>query len=1045
MKKTSFIAFVCMLICGSSFAQSNRYSEITNPDLTNINREPARASFRPHSGDGTSDYLSLNGTWKFHYTEDFVNRPVNFVETGFDASQWSDIQVPGNWERQGFGTPIYVNISYEFLSPAGAPYWTKPNPPYVPETWNPTGSYRRTFELPNDWNGKEIFLSADGTKGAAYFYLNGKFIGMNKDSKTPARFNITQYVKTGKNTIALQIHKHSDATYLEGQDFWRLAGFDRDIYLYTQPKLHIADFQAKTPLDSDYKNGVFDLNVKLKNANEKAENGSFSYQITDKNGKTVASDQQNFQNVKDENIIAFPTKIINDVAQWSAETPNLYTLTLNLNDEKGKLQETVSTKIGFRTVEIKDKQLLVNGKYILIKGVNLHEHSEITGHYVSEDLMRKDFELFKRYNVNTVRTCHYPQQERFYELCNEYGIYVIDEANIESHKMGYDLKKGGTLANNPLFIKAHLSRTENMYERDKNQPCVIIWSLGNEAGNGICFYETYRWLKSKDFSRPVQYEQAWRQWNTDIFCPMYYPFNEIEKYAQDPESDRPLIQCEYAHAMGNSLGNFQDFWDMIHKYPLLQGGCVWDWVDQGLVKKTAGGEKYWAYGGDYGSAGTPSDGTFCINGLVYPNRTTKPATEELRKVYQNILFKNFDAQKITVDIINDFAFTNLNKYNFSYELKGDGKRLKTGSFSVDLAPGQSKTIAFAKPFGKLPFARDYQLSIEAKIRTEEPFLPAGYVVAREQFAYSDYQPEKNDLKNPAQLVENENQITLSGKNFKAAWDKKSGVLTSYQYKGKELILNGYGLRPAFWRAPIDNDFGFHDFKLFKEWKALSEKLPAAKDIQVENGKITVTYAYDKPAVKWTIVYTVFDNGTIHFDNTITTTKGESAFIPRLGLRMQLPKEFDKLSYYGRGPWENYIDRKTSTFIDKYDFSVGEMYQNYIRPQENGHRTDVRWLSLTDSEGLGIKIVASQMLEMNVSNIPMEMIDSGDARDDGNVRLANPQQKHSFDAIPQDLVDLFIDYRMTGVGGDTSWGAKPHEQYQIKPGQDYHYGFYLLPQ
>ncbi|MDR1681832.1 MAG: DUF4981 domain-containing protein [Candidatus Symbiothrix sp.] len=1044
MSKTLSILLISLFLGNISCSQSIRYQEITNPELTNINREPMRASFRPQS-DSKPNHFSLNGTWKFHYTEDFHNRPMDFMNPDFDASAWSDIQVPGNWERQGFGTPVYVNIPYEFLSEAGAPYWKKPNPPYVPENWNPTGTYHRSFDLPADWNGKEIYLSADGTRGAVYYYLNGQFIGMNKESKIPARFNITSYLQAGKNTIAVQIHKYSDASYLEDQDFWRLAGFEREVYLYAQPKLHIADFQAKTPLDANYQNGIFDLNVKLKNANEKAENGNISYQITDKNGKIVASDKQNFQNLTSEKNIVFPAKIIDNAMHWTAETPYLYALTLNLNDENNNLLETTKVKIGFRTVEIKDKQLMVNDKAILIKGINLHEHDEYTGHYVTEDVMRKDFELFKRYNVNTVRTCHYPQQERFYELCDEYGIYVIDEANIESHGMGYEQKKGGTLANNSLFLTAHLSRTENMYERDKNHPCVIVWSLGNEAGNGICFYETYRWLKSKDPSRPVQYERAELQWNTDIFCPMYYAFNEIEKYAQNPESNRPLIQCEYAHAMGNSLGNFQDFWDMIHKYPLLQGGCIWEWLDHGMAEKAADGKKYWAYGGDYGPAGTPSDGIFCIDGLVYPDRTTKPATEEMRKVYQNIIFKNIDTQKVTVDITNDFAFTNLDKYNFSYELKGDGKRLKTGSFTVDLEAGQTKSFVFAKPFGKLPFAHDYQLSFEAKIRTAEPFLPVGYVVAREQLAYGEYQPEKIELQNLAPFIENENQITFSGENFKAVWDKKSGFLTSYQYKGNELILNGYGPRPAFWRAPIDNDFGFSDFNLFKEWKTMSEQPLIVEIGKVENGKITVKFVHVKePAMTWNIDYTVSADGKIHFDNTITTTKGQSKFIPRLGLRMQMPVTYENFSYYGRGPWENYCDRKTACFIDEYRFKVADLYQDYVRPQENGHRTDVRWFTLNSQNGAGLKVVAENTLELNVSNIPMELLDSGDARDDGHIRLEHPQQRHSFDAVPQKLVDVFIDYGMTGVGGDNSWGMKPHEKYQIKPGETFRYGFYFVP-
>lgn len=1052
--KQKALLFSLLAFAGMCFAQStDRYKEITDPKLTNINREPARASFMSYTDEASalknqktsgSYYLSLNGKWKFNYVETVDERPLDFMNPGFDASKWADITVPGNWERQGFGVPIYVNVSYEFISPGYKPFWDKPNPPYVPEEWNPTGTYRREFNLPADWDGKEIFLSSDGAKSAAYYYINGNFVGMNKESKVPARFNITEYVKPGKNVIAAQIHRLSDATYLEGQDFWRISGFERDVYLYAQPKMRIQDFHAKTPLSADFKNGIFDLKVKIANSSTQKQKGNISYKILDNNGKEITSSTREFTAGENENVV-FPTFTLRNAAHWTAETPNLYTLLLTLKDDKGQVIESTSAKIGFRTIEIKDRQLLVNGQYILVKGVNLHEHDEVTGHYVQEDLMRKDFELFKRYNVNTVRTCHYPQQERFYELCDEYGIYVIDEANVESHGMWYDLRKGGTLGNNPDFIDAHMSRTVNMYERDKNHPSVIIWSLGNEAGNGICFYTTYAWLKAQDPSRPIQYEQAWMQWNTDIFCPMYFTPAKIEEYANDPKADRPLILCEYAHAMGNSLGNFQDYWDIIMQYPILQGGCIWDWVDQGMAEKTKDGKKYWNYGGDYGPVGTPSDGIFCVNGLVYPDRTVKPMTEEMRKVYQNVRFINFNADNATIEICNDFSFTNLNKYDFNYTVKGNGKVLNTGTLNVDVAPGQKKVFKLQNLPSTLPAATDYRIEFETTIRNAEPFLPVGYVIAREQKSINTFRKEQGTASAPATIQETGTQILISGKDFKAVIDKANGLLTSYKYKGTEYILSGYGPRPAFWRAALDNDFGFKTFNALKEWKMISEQLPEIKNITADktSGTVYCTYTYDKPSVEWKTAYTAFDNGIIKVNNEIITGNAESILIPRVGLRMQMPVSFDQLTYYGRGPWANYSDRKTSCFVDKYTFNVKDMFEDYIRPQENSHRTDINWFALSTKKGAGLLVVADNTLEMNVSNYPLEMLDSDDDGR-GRVRLAEPKQRHMYDAVPQKLVDVFIDYGMTGVGGDNSWGQMPHEQYRIKPGQPISYGFTFVP-
>ena len=1039
-------------------AQEDRYGQITNPKLTSINREAPRSTFTSYTNEADAIIndrksgtfrLSLNGKWKFSYVENFADRPTNFMDARTNVSKWPDINVPGNWELQGFGTPIYVNQPYEFCSPGYPPYWEKPNPPYVPKEWNPTGTYRRTFTIPNDWESKEIFLSADGIRGAAFYYLNGKFIGMSKDAKTPTRFNVTSVARRGENIIAIQIHRFSDANYLECQDFWRISGIERDIYLYAQPQIHLADFKAETPLDGDYRNGILKLKVKL--ANESNQNIPLvvSYRLLDAKDQQVAQSSTRINS--DYTDVEFNAKTIKEPLQWTAETPHLYTLVISLAQINGNVIEATSCKVGFRTIEIKDKQLMVNGKPILVKGVNYHEHNEYTGHYVSEELMLKDFELWKKYNVNTVRTCHYPQQERFYELCDQYGIYVIDEANIESHGMGYNLNVGGTLANNPLFMNAHIDRTLNMYERDKNHPCVITWSLGNEAGNGLNFYVTYNTLKMLD-SRPIQYERAQLEWNTDIYCPMYARPANIEKYAQNPEMTRPLILCEYAHAMGNSLGNFQEYWDIIEKYPILQGGCIWDWVDQGFAAKAADGRKYWNYGGDYGENGTPSDGDFCINGIVYPDRSIKPQTEEMGKVYQNIKFLDFDRIAFVVKIRNDFSFTNLDKYNFHYIVRKHGKEIYRGRIrDIKARPGQTVTSPFLNGIPVVNSSTgDVRIEFYATIREPEPFLPAGTVIAREQTYVYTFYKEQAPKQAFATPEDNDTQVMFSGPDFKATFNKESGLLTSYQYKKQEFIENGQGPRPFFWRAPIDNDYGAKLPVRLKAWKEASYQEPKAESFEVSNGKDSVTikvaYRFPQTDARWNVIYKVYENGIIKVDNHFVAEDTQAPMIPRVGLRMQLPGTFTTLTYYGRGPKENYRDRRTSQFIDEYTTNIKDMYEPYVRPQENNHRTDIYWCTLTNKSKDGLLFIADRTFELNASNYPLETLDSGESIENGAPRTDKTNHRHLTDPKPENLVDFFIDYRMMGVGGDNTWGATAHEPYLIRPGKEnvIEYGFTIVP-
>lgn len=1063
MRKYLFSFVILLFSTQLVFAQKqeNRYSEITNPKLVHINKLDARSSFFSYTNSADalsadnnskgSNFILLNGTWKFHYTENFNDRPKDkFYDLDFNASAWNDIQVPGNWEVQGFGYPIYVNATYEFTSPGHAPFWDKPNPPLVPEEFNPTGTYRKEFEIPQDWMGKDIILSFDGVKGASYFYLNGEFLGMSKDSKLPARFNISDRVKAGKNVIAMQTHRWSDATYLECQDFWRLSGFERDVYVYARPKVHITDFFALPSLDENYENGVFSLTVDLDN---KVSNGNYaiSYKILNKGGKAIAEESKNILLGTGKTTVNFDKKTLLGVAKWSAETPNLYTLNIELKDASGNVVEATAFQIGFRTAEIKNQQFLVNGQPVLIKGVNIHEHCEFTGHYVTEELMRKDFELFKKHNVNTARTSHYPQPELFYKLADEYGIYVIDEANIEAHAMGYNLRVGGTLANNPLFLEDHLNRTIGMVERDKNHACVITWSLGNESGNGVNMYATYNWIKSRDTSRPVQYERAVIEWNTDIFCPMYHNPDQIEKYANDPTSDRPLILCEYAHAMGNSLGNFTEYWDIIRANDLLQGGCIWDWVDQGLAQTDKNGNKFWAFGGDFGPKGTPSAGDFCCNGVILPDRSIKPHTLEMAKVYQNIWFKNFDHKTESVDIFNENFFVDLSQYDLSYEVKSNGKVLKTGKINAQVQPQETNTVKIPG-IAKL-FKANQQTTIQFYATQKNAILglPANWVVAKDQFIVNDYPALKSaPAKAALALADGGSKLTVSGKDFSMEFDKKSGIITSYKQKGVEYFSERFGPRPFFWRAPLDNDYGAGMGKRLSDWKDASYNTPnvelksniTADSKQVE---ISCTYNYSKVNATWNVKYIITDNGRVKVENAFNSTKSELPLVFRVGMRMQLPASFVNAEFYGRGPIENYSDRKTAMFVDRYKTPVSDMGAKYVFAQETGHHVDTRWLALTQKSGAGLLFASDDIFEFNATNYLLEDIDNGPDWHNDAPRHTAPEKKHYNAYQPSDKVDVFIDYRMQGVGGNNSWGKWPMEPYLIVPkNTDITYSFTIIP-
>jgi beta-galactosidase len=1021
------------------------HPELENPAIQGINKEYPRASFISYPSreealasdkKKSSNQILLNGTWKFNFVTGISNRIKEFASSKFDYSNWNDIEVPSNMEIKGYGIPIYTNVGYEFY-----PQWNF-KPPYINDLEKENiGYYRREFDLPQSWDGQQVYIHFGAIKSVGFVWVNGQKVGMSKDSKTPQEFDITPYTKPGKNTIAVEVFRWSDASYLECQDFWRLSGIPREVYVYAQPKVRLRDFFVQAALDKSYTNGVFNLDVELKNHTGKKITSTVAYEILDDAGKVISASKKSVEITDTISKLNF-NAAIESVKKWSAETPNLYTLTLAVKDASGATTEATSIKIGFRTSEIKDGLFLVNGKRVLVKGVNIHEFDQNTGQVINEKSVLLDFQRMKELNINAIRLSHYPQPDFFYELADKYGFYLVDEANIESHGMGYDRAKGKSLANNLDWTEAHLFRTRNMFERDKNHPSVVIWSLGNEAGNGYNFYQTYLFLRSRDKMRPIQFEQAGYEWNTDIVCPMYAKPKDIENYAKK-YTDRPLILCEYEHAMGNSVGNIKDYWEIIEKYPHLQGGFIWDWVDQGLANQNEKG-KFWAYGGDYGPEGTPSDGNFLINGVVFPDRSIKPHSLEVKHVYQNVGFKAENLSAGLITVVNKFRFTSLNKYTFSYEITANGKVVKTADLPVlDIAPEQEKQIKIDVRNLKQKSGVEYFVTISAKTKTAENLLSVGWEIASEQFRLPiSAEKKQSDITKGGKVTYKEGEsIAITGEGFSVAIDSKTGIITSYKSNGNEFLLNGFGPRPAFWRAPTDNDYGWKMPKESHLWKEATDQTPNATSVKASQKRdavqVEVIYNFGAVNSTWITKYTVMSNGAIKVDNEFKSNGDDKSIIPRIGMKMQMPAQFTDLEYFGRGPWENYSDRNSSTFVGRYKSTVAEQYVPYIRPQENGHRTDVRWLALSTKEGSGLAINADSLIEFNVLNNTVEDFDAGPDK--------NKNLRHANDIKPKDLVEVHIDFQMIGVGGDDSWGARPHEQYLIMPNKEgAKYGFTITP-
>ncbi|MGL5785804.1 MAG: glycoside hydrolase family 2 TIM barrel-domain containing protein [Bacteroidales bacterium] len=1035
MKKNTLLIGALFALCANASAQS--FTEWKDPNVNAVNRLPMHTNFFAYEskesalkGDksDSDNFMSLNGKWKFNWVKNADMRPTDFFRPGFNDKGWSDMSVPGMWELNGYGDPLYVNIGYPWREDF------KNNPPFVPVENNHVGSYRRSINIPRNWSGKEIIAHFGSVTSNMYLWVNGKYVGYSEDSKLEAEFDLTPYLKPGENLIAFQSFRWCDGTYLEDQDFWRLSGVGRDCYLYTRNKTaKIKDIQVTPEMDSEYQNADLKVSLDLKGK------ALVNLQLLDKSGKEIAVSEQMISGKKD---IVMPVR---SPEKWSAESPDLYTLLATVKSG-GKVVETIPVKVGFRKVEIKNNQLFVNGQPVLIKGVNRHELDPDFGYVVSRERMIEDIRVMKENNINGVRTCHYPNDNTWYDLCDEYGLYVVAEANIESHGMGYDEE---TLAKNPLFKKAHLERNMRNVQRSYNHPSVIIWSLGNEAGHGENFLACYDWIKKTDMTRPVQYEQAEMGEGTDIFCPMYYGHKQSEDYCINTaqNAQKPLIQCEYAHAMGNSGGGFKEYWELVRKYPKYQGGYIWDFADQSLRGKNSKGQWIFKYGGDY-NAYDASDNNFCNNGLVNPDRKSNPHMDEVNYFYQNIWADPKDLTKGEIEIFNENFFRDLSDYRLEWTLMAEGKNIQSGLVEhLDVAPQSKSIITLPYDLSAISSGSEVLVNLSFRLKEADGLLQAGHQVAKAQlmitpYIYSDLnitnvtcknrevqEPEINNL--------NTNRLRISGEQFSVEFDKSSGFLCGYVSNGIALLKDGGILTPNFWRPGTDNDYGGNMHKQYAVWRN-PELQKKSFDVKKENGLILVSASYDMPDVNavLSLEYVINNQGQIKVTQSLKTDKSKE--IPemyRFGMQMQMPQDLNISSFYGRGPVENYADRKTSAFIGLYEMTANEQAYAYIRPQETGTKSDIRHWAQTDVRGKGLTIESNGPFYASALNYSIESLDDGQDKD----------QRHFEEVEPVDYTNLCIDKLHTGVGGATSWGnkAKALSQYRI-PYADYEFSFVLTP-
>jgi len=999
--------------------------EWEDPEVFAVNKERPHADLTAYpdaaaalTGDRSASpwYVCLNGTWRFHWSPCPAERPVDFHRPGFDASAWDEIEVPSNWQLKGYDPPIYTNVKYPFPSP---------DPPRVPQDSNPVGSYRRTFTLPRRWQGRRVIVHFGGVSSAFYLWVNGTQVGYSEDSRTPAEFDITPYVTAGENTLAVEVYRWSDGVYLEDQDFWRLSGIFRDVYLVSRGDVRIRDFWVHTDLDDDYRDAELRVEVELECDGEHQSPCLVEAALADPHGAAIERVQAEARpgaggsaEVRLSCRVAAPLK-------WSAECPHLYALLLTLRDAGGKAIEVIPCKVGFRRVEIRGGQLLVNGAPILVRGVNRHEHDPDTGHVISRESMIRDIRLMKQHNINAVRTSHYPNVPEWYDLCDEYGLYVIDEANIESHGAQH-------LARDPDWREAHLDRTIRMVERDKNHPCIIIWSLGNEAGDGPNFEATSAWIHQRDPSRPVHYEQAHTRPHTDIICPMYTPVPRILELARN-NPDRPVILCEYQHAMGNSNGGLARYWEAFGSLPNLQGGFIWEWVEHGLRKRVPapyakGEETYFAYGGEFGPPDVPSDGNFCMDGLVSPDRKPHPAMAEVKVAYQCIKVEPVDLSANTIAVSNAYAFRDLADVEMVWEVRSGEALVAHGTRPLALGPGEREEVTLPFDRSRLLANREAWLDISFRLTRDVLWAEAGHVIATAQLELPSAlwaEPVRAASLPPVAVQEEGDAIVVSGEGFSVTFSRNQGLLTAYTHDGVDLIATGPV--PSFWRAPTDNDRGNRMPERCGIWRHAGRDR-VVEEVRVgqppgQPPRIIVRSLLPEAECRLDTTYTILGSGEIIVETAFEPGEKALPELPRFGVQLTLPAGFERLEWYGRGPHESHWDRKLSAYVGVYGGTVDEQFTDYSIPQENGNRTDVRWVAIG-----GLMAVGMPWLNFSAHHYTTEDLE---------------QAAHSFELTRQESVVLSLDLQQTGVGGNDSWGARPDDDVTLWP-QPYRFAFRLCP-
>ena len=1014
------VSLCLAMLSMSSGALAQSESRWQNVNINQQNREPRRANFfafenleKAQSFDKkkSANYLSMEGMWKFNFVKDHNKRPANFFALKYDDSQWKDFPVPGLFELNGYGDATYKNIGYAWATQFD------PNPPYISELNNYTGSYRRTFELPKNWKGKDVYFHVGSATSNLTLWVNGKYVGYSEDSKVAAEFNISKYLKPGKNLIAMQVMRWCDGSYFEDQDFWRFTGIAREVYLYARPKLHAADIRLNAALENNYQDGVLNYKVSLKGGKT-----DVAITLCDKDGKQIA------QATGAQGIIKVPK-----VNAWTAETPYLYKAYITLKNKQGAA-EVIPQKVGFRNVEIKNAQLLVNGQPVLVKGADRHEMDPDGGYVVSLERMIQDIKIMKQLNINAVRTSHYPCDPRWYDLCDEYGIYITAEANLESHGMGYEEK---SLAKFPEYIVPHIERNEGNVKPLINHPSVIVWSLGNECGYGVNFEKAYDWVKACDKTRPAQYERGGYDSKTDIYCPMYIGYEESESYCKS-NGTKPYIQCEYAHAMGNSEGGFKEYWDLIRKYPKYQGGYIWDFVDQGLRDKSpVTGKEIFTYGGDYGRY-PGSDYNFNCNGIIAPNRRLNPHAYEIQYVLQNVWIKDFDAENGSFNVYNENFFKNIDDLSLTATLFANGVKLTTVAIpdTKGIAPQATKLV-------KSEVLKSAIEKAEAEHATEEitinfafasdgsqPLVDKGQVMARQQIVLNGYEFDKVDA--PAntgskiEVEETNSYVKVSAERMSVTIGKKTGMIDYLDVDGEPMLKFRESMTPEFWRAPTDNDYGASLQKKMRVWKNPQMNLKSF-DKSESKDSVVLTANFEMPEVKAELMlrYRINAAGEVTVTEKMTTDKeAKVADLFRYGMQLQMPASFSKLEYYGRGPEENYIDRHSSAFIGKYEANVKDEYYPYVRPQESGNHTDIRYFSIFNpTTGKGITFEGYAPMECSAIPYLIEDLDAG-------IEKEHAWGQHSGDLVEKGLVQLNIQQRQFGLGCIDSWGSSPMEKYRM---------------